>query len=137
MAWDKLNFRNWNEKFLVEISNSEYKLDTDRFPGDQLTVNRGYLMRKMFVTALAASLVLSLVVSCTHLRSGTPVKASFDLPAKTSAPSEEQSWACRYIPGVRLISNLFPEPSEARVKWDDWYKKRSDHWGPSAVNGIP
>jgi hypothetical protein len=94
-------------------------------------------MRKTFVTALAALLILPLVSSCTHLRSGAPVKASFDLPAKTSTPPEEQGWASKYIPGVRLISNLLPEPSEARVKWDDYYKKRTDHWGPSAVNGIP
>jgi hypothetical protein len=94
-------------------------------------------MNKMFVAALTGLVILPLTTSCTAIRSAVPVKASFDAPAKASMPSEGQGWASRYIPGVRQISNLLPEPSEARVKWDEYYKKKSDHWRPSAVNGIP
>ncbi len=125
------------EKILVEITNSEYKLVSDRFPGDQLSVNRGHLMNKMFVAALTGLVILPLASSCTAMRSVVPVRASFDSPAKASMPPEEQGWASRYIPGVRQISNLLPEPSDARVKWDDYYRKRNDHWRPSAGNGIP
>jgi hypothetical protein len=94
-------------------------------------------MKKLVVAALTALVILPLASSCTAVRSGVPVKAAFDSPAKAGVPVDERGWASRYIPGVRAISNLVPEPSEARVKWDEYYKKKNGHWSSSSVNNIP
>lgn len=94
-------------------------------------------MKKLVVAALTALVILPLASSCTALRSGVPVKAAFDSPAKTGIQVEEQSWASRYIPGVRAISQIVPEPSEARVKWDEWYKKKNSRWSSTGANAVP
>jgi hypothetical protein len=94
-------------------------------------------MNKMVVAALTALVILPLASSCTAVRPGVPIKAAFDSPARTGVPMENQGWASKYIPGVRAISKAFPEPSEARVKWDEWYKKKNGHWSSSGVNAVP
>lgn len=94
-------------------------------------------MNKLRVPAVAALVILPLVTSCTGFRAGTPTKAAFDAPAKAGAPSEVQGWASKYIPGVRAISQLVPQPSESRLKWDEWYKKRNDRWSTETMNTTP
>jgi hypothetical protein len=98
-------------------------------------------MNKKLVPAVAALAILPVVSSCTTFRSGAPVKAVFDAPAKSGGPTgvsaDEEGWASRYIPGVRAISRIVPQPSESRVKWDEWYKKRNDRWGTETMNATP
>ncbi len=71
-------------------------------------------MRFLSVLPLAALLVLPFITSCTTLRAGAPVKAGYEI--------DETSWALRYIPGLKTLSDLIPPPTEARTKWDEWQK---------------
>ena len=81
-------------------------------------------MRFLSLLPLAALLALPFITSCTALRAGTPVKAGYE--------AEEPSWAMRYIPGLKTVSDLIPPPTEARTKWDEWQKGRSSGGEPKA-----
>ncbi|MDQ7785928.1 MAG: hypothetical protein RDU20_23945 [Desulfomonilaceae bacterium] len=81
-------------------------------------------MKRCAALVLAAALFLALTTSCTSMRSLTAVKAGYDA-------EQQDSWASRYIPGVRAISRLVPPPSDARKEWDARYNKRN-HQGDSA-----
>lgn len=74
-------------------------------------------MKFLPLLPLAAIAILPLVTSCTTIRAGSPVKAGFE--------AEEPSWALRYIPGLKTLSDLIPPPTEARMKWDEWQKDKN------------
>jgi hypothetical protein len=73
-------------------------------------------MKFLSIFTVAAILACPLLTSCTSMRAGNPVKAGFDV--------EEPSWAVRYIPGLKALSDFVPPPTEARVKWDKWQQKK-------------
>jgi hypothetical protein len=93
-------------------------------------------MKRTLIPTLAALAILPFVGSCASLNSHIPVPASFDSPAKASRSLDEESWASRHIPGVRQISKLLPEPSDARIKWDKWYNRKNNHSISSSANDI-
>ncbi len=72
-------------------------------------------MKIISLVSVAAVMALILLTSCSTLRVGSPVKAGYEV--------EEPSWALRYIPGLKAISDLIPPPNEARTKWDEAQKK--------------
>ncbi|MBM3299644.1 MAG: hypothetical protein FJY85_06800 [Deltaproteobacteria bacterium] len=76
-------------------------------------------MRLLRTTLLASALILPLAVSCTNLRAPSVVKAGYE--AET-----EESWASRYLPGVRTLSRLVPPPTDARTQWDEYQRKRHE-----------
>jgi hypothetical protein len=84
-------------------------------------------MKAVSFVALAAILTCPALTSCTTLHAGTPVKAAFQ--------EEESSWAVRYIPGLRTLSNLIPPPTDARIKWDNWQKGKDRQW--EGVERLP
>jgi hypothetical protein len=65
--------------------------------------------------------VVFLMISCSTLRTGAPVKAGYDV-------LEEKSWLSRKMPVIDKLANLFPPPTEARKIWDNRQKKRHDVW---------
>ena len=50
---------------------------------------------------------------------------------------DEESWASRYIPGVRAVSKFIPPPSDARKKWDDRYNKWKNQGTESERDRYP
>jgi len=76
--------------------------------------------------AVVALLVLS---SCSAVKWATPATAGSDM--------DDESWASRYIPGVRAVSNFIPPPTEGRILWDEHYKKRGSWGGPPDQTTIP
>jgi hypothetical protein len=84
-------------------------------------------MKSIPAFSLAIILSLTLLASCSTLRSGIPVKAGYDTE-KAGLNSDEEGWASRNIPGMRALSNFIPPPNEARTKWDDWQKKKDQRW---------
>ena len=80
-------------------------------------------MKYISILSLAAVVGFFLLPSCSAVKWAVPAKAGADM--------DEESWASRYIPGVRAVSNIIPPPSEARVIWDERYKKR-ESWGSPA-----
>jgi hypothetical protein len=76
---------------------------------------------------LAIIFSLTILASCSALRTGSPVKAGYDTQ-KAGFDAEEEGWASRNIPGVKTLSNFVPPPNEARTKWDDWQKRRQRPW---------
>jgi hypothetical protein len=77
-------------------------------------------MKIISVGFVAAMMALILLSSCSTLRVGAPVKAGYEV--------EEPSWALRYIPGLKAVSDLIPPPNEARMKWDEAQKKKETLW---------
>ncbi len=77
-------------------------------------------MKYVSILSLAAVMVLFLLASCSAVKWAVPAGAGADM--------DEESWASRYIPGVRAASNFIPPPTEARIRWDERYNKR-EHWG--------
>jgi len=88
---------------------------------------------KVSMTFVAALLIfLALLSSCTTLRLGTPVKASYsawDQEAEKGADdqSAQEGWASRYVPGWKALSNLLPPPTDARKDWDKWMSPDRRH----------
>jgi|GEM_PF-2320483 len=68
---------------------------------------------------VVAILALPLFTSCSTLKSGTAVKAAFDL-------EEQESWMMRKIPGLKTLSELVPPPNENRIKWDKKLRRQND-----------
>lgn len=93
-------------------------------------------MKTVSLYAVGIAILLPFFVSCTTLRSGTPVKAAvslddpdlkaddFNVPAGSGFPSEKPSWTARYIPGWKWLADTIPPPTEARTKWDERYNRR-------------
>jgi uncharacterized protein YceK len=84
--------------------------------------------------AIALIVALPLFSSCSSLRSGTAVKAGYDVEEKIpdralDQMAADQGWAARYIPGWKAVGKLIPEPTEARMSWDNWKTKRNGPWG--------
>jgi uncharacterized protein YceK len=91
-------------------------------------------MKILCVVAMASLMALPLFSSCSSLRSGTAVKAGYDVEEKipdraTNQVSADQGWAAKYIPGWKAVGNFLPEPTEARTNWDNWAAKRNRGWG--------
>lgn len=92
-------------------------------------------MRTVALFPLVVVILLPLFVSCSALRSGAPVKASFSLDdpdfktndfksaAEAGSGPPAPSWAARYIPGWKWISDAIPPPTDARIKWDERYNR--------------
>ena len=69
-------------------------------------------------------LALLMTTSCTGLRGAKLLKAGYQ------GEDGEQSWAVKYIPGVRSLSNLIPPPTDARREWDERQRKANQPgWG--------
>jgi hypothetical protein len=77
-------------------------------------------MKYISILSLVAVVGFFLLPSCSAVKWAVPAGAGADM--------DDESWASRYIPGVKAISNFVPQPTEARVQWDERYKKR-EHWG--------
>lgn len=81
-------------------------------------------MRFILAPVLAATVALIFLTSCTGLRLGNPVKASYEREA-------EDGWILKYIPGLKALSNIVPPPSDARKEWDERQKRQSHQpWEP-------
>ncbi len=80
-------------------------------------------MKFIGIVSVAAIASLCILSGCSTLNWATPAKASFE--------PDEESWACKYIPGVKALSDFVPKPTEARVQWDQYYKNR---YGPSVLD---
>ncbi len=88
-------------------------------------------MKNVAIYAVGIAILLPFFVSCSSLRMGAPVKASFTMddsdmkaddfrsPAGSGFPPETPGWAARYIPGWKWLSDTIPPPTEARMKWDE------------------
>lgn len=70
-------------------------------------------MRLISLITLLLLLLLLMTTSCTGLRGAKLLKAGYQ------PEDEEESWASKYIPGVRSLSNLIPPPTDARREWDE------------------
>jgi hypothetical protein len=88
---------------------------------------QGIFMKIISVVSVAAVVALPLFTSCSTMRVGAPVKAGYEV--------EEPSWALRYIPGLKAVSDFIPPPNEARMKWDEAQKKRGIPW--EAAEKLP
>ena len=77
-------------------------------------------MKYIPILSLIVVMGFCLLPSCSAVKWAVPAGAGTDM--------DDESWASRYIPGVRAISNLVPPPTEARMQWDERYKKH-EHWG--------
>ncbi|MBM4328744.1 MAG: hypothetical protein FJ118_16450 [Deltaproteobacteria bacterium] len=96
-------------------------------------------MKKVLVALLALVISLPLLSSCSALRSISAAKPGFDTEARAANPTPpalqdqaNESWAVRYIPGLRYLSSTLPPPTQARTDWDKRMDKRTNPWGESA-----
>ncbi len=80
-------------------------------------------MKYVAIMSLLAMVGIFLLASCSAVKWAVPAGAGPDM--------DEESWASRYIPGVKAASNLIPGPSEARIQWDEAYKKKYQSWSSS------
>ena len=107
---------------------AEASVHAGKMIGDQPdTKRRGAHAIRIGAVILLAFLC---VTSCTHLRSGTAVKAGFDADSPPGAVgldslAPKESWASRHVPGWKAVQRLLPPPTEARRKWEDHYQSRS------------
>lgn len=76
---------------------------------------------------------LLLVSSCSSLRVGTAVKASYQ--AEQSALKEaadesdpDEGWAMRYVPGLKTVARIIPPPTEGRKKFDEEMNRKYRQW---------
>jgi hypothetical protein len=86
-------------------------------------------MKFIAIASLAAICALFLACGCSTVNWATPAKASYE--------PEEESWASRYIPGVKALSNAIPKPTEARIQWDQYHKNRNSSWNTDDNLGRP
>lgn len=85
------------------------------------------LRRLLFLMMVGC--VTALCCSCSSMRWGGPAKAGCE-------PEQEAGWAQRNIPGVQALSSVFPAPSDARKQWDQYQKRRNDHWTTDSTGGT-
>ena len=91
----------------------------------------------VFVALLVIPLLL--VSSCSSVRSVTAYKASapadedWEKIAMDGIGSEE-GWASKYVPGWKTLSEVVPEPTTARKKWDRYHKRKRTPW-PDEMTG--
>jgi len=118
----------------------DYKLIRKLVTLHQPFVLRGFFyMKHLSLLCVALILALFFLASCSALRSGTAVKASYktenDRP-ETASPvkTDRDGWAARHIPGWKTVAGLVPPPSEARMEWDKRMKRKGNPWsdGPSS-----
>ncbi|MEW6349652.1 MAG: hypothetical protein AB1646_11370 [Thermodesulfobacteriota bacterium] len=107
-------------------------------------------MKSVMVSAVALLMMVPFATSCTTLRSATATKGAFASEAKDGptekrekapekaeappadqtllaeqiAPATQASWASRHIPGWRALTAYLPPPTDARMKWDEYYKSQ-------------
>jgi hypothetical protein len=82
-------------------------------------------MKYISILSLVAVVGLFLLASCSTVKWAVPAGAGTDM--------DDESWASQYIPGVRALSNFVPPPTEARIQWDEQYKKRYHSSSPGDV----
>ena len=89
-------------------------------------------MRAVTLLCIGAAALL-LVSSCSTLRVGTAVKASYK--AEQSAPKPvadepdpDEGWAMRYVPGLRALARVIPQPTEGRKMWDRDHNRKYRQW---------
>ncbi len=80
-------------------------------------------MKFIVIVSVAAITSLFLLSGCSTLNWATPAKASFE--------PDEESWASKYVPGVKALSDFVPKPTEARVQWDKYQKNK---YGPGIAD---
>lgn len=85
-------------------------------------------MRAVTLLCIGAAALL-LISSCSTLRVGTAVKASYkaDKPAPHQAADDgdlDEGWALRYVPGLKALARVIPPPTEGRKKWDQEFDRR-------------
>jgi len=89
-------------------------------------------MKSATILLVSLLAVFSLLSSCTSLgsklRLGSPIKAGYE--------GEAPGWASRNLPGVKTLSNLIPPPTDARMQWDEWQKKRSTRGVAQDAQGL-
>ena len=78
-----------------------------------------------YIAILSAVTVVGffLLPSCSAVKWAVPAKAGGDM--------DEDSWALRYIPGLKAVSDFVPQPTEARLQWEERYKKTNNSWALS------
>lgn len=81
-------------------------------------------MKYISILSLAAVVGIFLLPSCSAVK--------WAVPATAGSEMEDESWASRYIPGVKAVSNLVPPPTEARLQWDERYKNQREPWASSS-----
>lgn len=81
-------------------------------------------MKRYVVLVCAVAFLMTFTTSCSTIRSSIkPMKAGYET-------EEEESWAAKYIPGVKAVSKFVPPPSDARREWDERYNRwnnQGDH----------
>lgn len=80
-------------------------------------------MKYIAILSLAAVVGFFLLPSCSAVKWAVPAKAGSDM--------DEESWALRYVPGLKALSDFIPPPTEARTQWDERYRNRNNSWASS------
>ena len=80
-------------------------------------------MKCIAILSLAAVVGFFLLPSCSAVKWAVPAKAGADI--------DEESWALRYVPGLKALSDFIPPPTEARTQWDERYRSRNNSWASS------
>ncbi len=119
-------------------------------------------MKSMVVPAVVLLMMVPFAASCTTLRSATAAKGGFasearhglsEKPEKETrkaeapdtgqtpfteqvAPDKQQNWASRHIPGWKALASFLPPPTEARMKWDEYYKSQRRAKGSQDGQGF-
>ena len=80
-------------------------------------------MKYVAILSLATVIGFLLLPSCSAVKWAVPAKAGSDM--------DEDSWALRYIPGLKAMSDFVPPPNDARMQWDERYKSKNGSWSSS------
>ncbi len=80
-------------------------------------------MKYIAILSLATIVGFFLLPSCSAVKWAVPAKAGADM--------DDESWAVRYIPGLKAASDFIPPPTEARMQWDERYRNKGNSWAAS------
>lgn len=80
-------------------------------------------MKYVTILSLAAVVGFFLLPSCSAVK--------WAVPAMAGSEMDEESWALRYVPGLKALSDFIPPPTEARQQWDERYRNKNCSWASS------